>query len=169
MSVNTPLRELILINIGRVNGIMQTIAEDLDALAAENGHPRGQDASLEAAHDIDIRAQLERERRDNTGWHEFVTADDSATTHIAYVYEDGSIYLPEGPDVVTATDFRMAAATGRFWRLERAGESALPVRNAQIEAVLELHALADFGECNECSNGTPYPCPTVTAIEEAGK
>lgn len=94
MSVNTPLRELILINIGRVNGIMQTIAEDLDALAAENGRTeRLADTAIEAA--------------------------------------------------------------------------ALLVRNAQVEAVLELHALADFGECNECSNGTPWPCATVRAIEEA--
>lgn len=45
--------------------------------------------------------------------------------------------------------------------------AALPVRNAQIEAVLELHVLADFGECNECSNGTPYPCATVRAVEGA--
>jgi hypothetical protein len=35
------------------------------------------------------------------------------------VYEDGSVYLPEGPDVVTERDFRMAAATDRFWRLVR--------------------------------------------------
>lgn len=39
--------------------------------------------------------------------------------------------------------------------------------SAKIEAVLELHVPADFGECSECSNGTPYPCPTVTAIQEA--
>lgn len=48
MSVNTPLRELILINVGRVNGIMQTIVEDLGDLAAENERLRAQSASLEA-------------------------------------------------------------------------------------------------------------------------
>lgn len=54
-----------------------------------------------------------------TGWYEFVTPGERATTHIGYVYEDGSVYLPEGPDVVTERDFRMAAATDRFWRLVR--------------------------------------------------
>lgn len=48
MSVNTPLRELILINVGRVNYIMQTIAEDVGDLAAENERLRGQDAQLAA-------------------------------------------------------------------------------------------------------------------------
>lgn len=56
---------------------------------------------------------------DQTGWYEFVTPGEAATTHIGYVYEDGSVYLPEGPDVVDETDFRMAAATDRFWRLIR--------------------------------------------------
>lgn len=56
---------------------------------------------------------------DTVGWYEFVTPGERATTHIAYVYEDGSVYLPEGPDVVTEIDFRMAAATDRFWRLVR--------------------------------------------------
>lgn len=55
----------------------------------------------------------------STGWYEFVTPGEKATTHIAYVYGDGSVYLPEGFDVVTYTDFRMAAATDRFWRLVR--------------------------------------------------
>lgn len=53
------------------------------------------------------------------GWYEFITPDEKATTHIAYVYEDGSVYLPEGPDVATEQDFRLASATARFWRLVR--------------------------------------------------
>jgi hypothetical protein len=57
--------------------------------------------------------------RDRTGWYEFITPGEQATTHIAYVYSDGSVYLPEGPDVVSEIDFRMAAATDRFWRLVR--------------------------------------------------
>jgi hypothetical protein len=56
---------------------------------------------------------------DRTGWYEFVSPSEAATTHIAYVYEDGSVYLPEGPDVVTEEQFRLAAATNRFWRLVR--------------------------------------------------
>lgn len=39
------------------------------------------------------------------------------------VYEDGSVYLPEGLDVVNETDFRMASATNRFWRLVRVEET----------------------------------------------
>lgn len=53
------------------------------------------------------------------GWIEFVSPGEHATTHIAYVYEDGSVYLPEGPSVVTETDFRLASATDRFWPLVR--------------------------------------------------
>jgi hypothetical protein len=59
-----------------------------------------------------------------TGWYEFVTPGERSTTHIAYVYEDGSIYLPEGYEIVTETDFRLAAATPRFWRLIRGNEVA---------------------------------------------
>ena len=43
------------------------------------------------------------EQTDRTGWYEFISAD-KATTHIAYVYEDGSIYFPEGPTVVGEDD-----------------------------------------------------------------
>lgn len=68
----------------------------------------------------------------HVGWVEFVTADDAALTHIAYVYEDGSLYLPEGPDVVSADDFRLAAATDRIWPLvRRAAERARAALDAE--------------------------------------
>jgi len=52
------------------------------------------------------------------GWVEFVLAV-AATTHIAYLYEDGSIYFPEGPQVVSEWDLREAEAAGRLWPLVR--------------------------------------------------
>ena len=55
----------------------------------------------------------------HVGWIEFITDGERATTHIAYAYEDGSVYLPEGPEVVTELDFRLAAATSRFWPMRR--------------------------------------------------
>jgi hypothetical protein len=64
------------------------------------------------------------DHEDRTGWYEFIKPSDAATTHIAYVFEGGSIYLPEGADVVTEQDFRLAAATNRFWRLVRAEQPA---------------------------------------------
>lgn len=63
---------------------------------------------------------------EHVGWVEFVTADDAATTHIAYVHEDGSVYLPEGPDVVTWEAFRLTAATDRFWPLVRVADRPAP-------------------------------------------
>lgn len=63
---------------------------------------------------------------EHIGWVEFVTADDAATTHVAYVHEDGSVYLPEGPVVVSGETFRLAAATDRFWPLVRAANRPAP-------------------------------------------
>ncbi|MET9158269.1 hypothetical protein ABZX56_11125 [Streptomyces parvulus] len=52
------------------------------------------------------------------GWYEVITP--RATTCIAYVHEDGSLYLPEGaPD---ASEFAFAAARGLAHRLVRADE-----------------------------------------------
>lgn len=57
------------------------------------------------------------ERPGTTGWWEFIT--EQATTHIGYLYEDGSVYLPEGPDVVAESEFHAARGAGRAWRLVR--------------------------------------------------
>ncbi|MEV0367545.1 hypothetical protein [Nocardia fusca] len=58
---------------------------------------------------------------DTTGWHEFAHVVKS-TTHIAYIYENGSAYFPEGPTVVGPDDFTYAAARGKVHRLVRADE-----------------------------------------------
>ena len=113
----------------------------------------------------DIRAQLEEERRIIEGaypgpWTVGAYSESTNSNYFGAVQDSedpsepgpllGDAHLPDATFIAHA-------------------RTALPVRNAQVEAVLELHVLADFGECNECSNGTPWPCPTVTAIEEAGK
>jgi hypothetical protein len=54
------------------------------------------------------------------GWHEFITPV-KALTRIAYVYESGEVYLPEGGD---PDDFVLAASYGRVYRLVREDEAA---------------------------------------------
>lgn len=69
---------------------------------------------------------------DRTGWYEFVKPGGS-TTHIAYVHEGGSVYLPEGLDVVGEEDFRLASASDRFWRLVR--EPAVVTTAEELDAL----------------------------------
>lgn len=54
-----------------------------------------------------------------TGWYEWIKMP-LATTHVAYVHESGSIYLPENE--LISEDFLMAAAEGRVHRLIRADD-----------------------------------------------
>ncbi|MFF8100110.1 hypothetical protein ACF07S_10095 [Streptomyces sp. NPDC016640] len=53
------------------------------------------------------------------GWYEVISP--RATTCIAYVHEDGSLYLPEG-DALTAEKFAFAAARGNAHKLVRADD-----------------------------------------------
>lgn len=55
------------------------------------------------------------------GWYEVINPR-NATTCIALVYEDGSLYLPEGEDALTPEEFAFAAARGKAHRLIRADE-----------------------------------------------
>jgi len=55
------------------------------------------------------------------GWYEVINPR-NATTCIALVHEDGSLYLPEGQDTLTETEFAFAAARGHAHRLVRADE-----------------------------------------------
>lgn len=66
------------------------------------------------------------------GWYEFITANEAATTHIAYACEDGSVYLPEGPDVVTGRDFKAASKTARFWRLDRLDPDSITIPKSAL-------------------------------------
>lgn len=121
----------------------------------------------------DIRAQLEEERRLIDAYpYDYLVVEAIPETGergiIAYEPDDeygDQLVLSH----VVAGDLGAPTA-------ERLAHSwnALPVRNAQIEAVLELHKPDEDGEeCSGCMNayGDPcrWPCPTVTAIEEAGK
>lgn len=58
-------------------------------------------------------------REGGVGWYEVIHPS-RATTHIAYVHEDGSIYFPEGDYPLSEHEFAFAAATGRAHRLVRA-------------------------------------------------
>jgi len=82
--------------------------------------------------------------QDRIGWYEFITANEAATTHIAYVYSDGSIYLPEGPIVVDETDFHMASAAGRCWRLIRGDGGADHIDTLTAKLALAETALAAY-------------------------
>lgn len=73
------------------------------------------------------------ERIDRAGWYEFIMPGGS-TTHIAYAYENGTVYLPEGEDVVSEQDFHLASASDRFWRLVREPK--------QVTTVAELDGIA---------------------------
>lgn len=64
------------------------------------------------------------------GWYEIIHPG-SATTHIAYVYEDGSIYLPEG-DALSRDELAFASARGLAHRLVRADE--LAAHDAEVAA-----------------------------------
>lgn len=55
------------------------------------------------------------------GWYEVLNPR-NATTCIAHVHEDGTLYLPEGEDTLTADEFTYAAARGHAHRLVRADE-----------------------------------------------
>lgn len=51
------------------------------------------------------------------GWYEFIHPT-KATTNIAYVFENGDMYLPE--EGTTYEDFVLAASRGSAYRLVRA-------------------------------------------------
>ena len=118
----------------------------------------------------DIRAQIEEERR-------IIEAASEGPWHVTdrgIGWEVSREPLEDKPDdpgfwPATVNDGLRETFSKTDATFIAHARAALPVRNAQIEAVLALHVLADFGECNECSNGTPWPCATVRAIEEAGK
>jgi hypothetical protein len=55
------------------------------------------------------------------GWYEVISPR-NATTCIVHVHEDGTLYLPEGEDALSETEFAFAAAQGNAHRLVRADE-----------------------------------------------
>ena len=76
------------------------------------------DGLIQTADAVIRELGLSVQRVGYVGWVEFASC--TATTHIAHLYEDGSIYLPEGLDVVSEFDLRHADATNRMWPLIRA-------------------------------------------------
>ncbi|WP_435215858.1 hypothetical protein [Streptomyces sp. bgisy034] len=69
---------------------------------------------------------------DGPGWYEVINPR-NATTCIAYVHEDGTLYLPEGEGTLTHEEFVFAAARGRAYRLIRAEDGAPPASPAVEE------------------------------------
>lgn len=53
------------------------------------------------------------------GWYEFIHPT-KATTHIAHIFENGDIYLPE--EGITSEDFALAAFNDNAHRLVRADD-----------------------------------------------
>jgi len=66
------------------------------------------------------------------GWYEVISPR-NATTCIVLVYEDGSLYLPEGDDL-DETEFAFAAARGNAHRLVRADDLPAAVSQPGKEA-----------------------------------
>lgn len=91
-----------------------------------------------------------------SGWYE-VANPRTATTCIAYVYEDGSVYFPEGEQVLNREEFEFAAARGRAHRLARADDSARVGRSAWTAP----HRLARADDPDLRRSATA-PCPTCT-------
>lgn len=106
------------------------------------------------------------------GWIEFISP--RATTHIAYVRENGEVYLPED-GAVTPAEFHLAAASARFWPLVRAEDA-----EAKVAAVREVHqphdAVMYSGKkqymvkvCTGCGtddgNWQRWPCQTIKALD----
>lgn len=59
---------------------------------------------------------IQLELPDTAGWYEFIKHPE-ATTHIAYMGESGSVYIPEAG--ITADDFMEALMKGQTYRLVR--------------------------------------------------
>jgi len=96
---------------------------DLRAVLADF-HRQGGDA--QRAGDA-LTAVLDLADEGGVGWYEWI-AMPTATTHSAYVHENGNVYLPGGEFI--AEDFLLAAAEGRAHRLIRAGEVRAAIAGA---------------------------------------
>jgi hypothetical protein len=81
------------------------------------------------------------------GWHEYITSV-SAETRIAYVYEDGTIYFPEGGD---PEDFTLANASGTVYPLVRAEPATLANEFARAYV-----GTCDFGDCDDPTEAIVY-------------
>ncbi|MFJ1869937.1 hypothetical protein [Streptomyces chartreusis] len=70
------------------------------------------------------------------GWYEVINPR-NATTSIAYVHENGTLYLPEGDEALTPEEFAFAAAQGKAHRLIRADDvTGVRLRAERAEAAI---------------------------------
>ncbi|MEL3944835.1 hypothetical protein [Streptomyces sp. LNU-CPARS28] len=116
------------------------IRELLDSILTEAEQP----AAPSTPADLDVRRALYE--ADSSSWYEVINPR-NATTSIALVHDDGSLYLPEGPDALTVEEFHFAAARGRTYRMMRVDEAMavadaeqadLHTRLAQVEELVSI-------------------------------
>lgn len=74
------------------------------------------------------------------GWYEVINPR-NATTCVAFVHEDGSLYFPEGEQVLNQNEFEFAAARGNAHRLIRVAD-AMAVRDTELQQLREQLAEA---------------------------
>ena len=87
------------------------------------------------------------------GWFEVIHPS-HATTHIVYVHEDGSLYFPEGTQVLDRHEFAFADLQGHAHRLVRSDALV-----AALRAVLDL---ADYW----ATQSTDYDEDTEQQIDD---
>ena len=99
------------------------------------------------------------------GWFEVIHPS-HATTHVVYVHEDGSLYFPEGTQVLNRHEFAFADMQGHAHRLVRSDALV-----AALRAVLGMHQPRWYSNgtkkvviCRACGD---TPCATVRVIEKA--
>lgn len=90
----------------------------------------------------------ERWDEESSGWYEVINPR-NATTCIALVYADGSLYLPEGEAALTEEEFHFAAARGNAYRLIRV-DAALAVADEEQREfrTMVTHALRKANDRN---------------------
>ena len=91
-----------------------------------------------------------------------------------YSGEQGNCVLPPGSqstrEAVAVTRLLSAQADAEFIAASR---TDLPALLAAVEAVMELHAADEDGDCAECirraqgRGDQSYPCPTITTLTAA--
>ena len=99
------------------------------------------------------------------GWFEVIHPT-RATTHIVYVHEDGSLYFPEGAQVLDRHEFAFADARGMAHRLVRSAalvDALWAVLDLHREGGYEINGVFYRTECRACMR---FDCPTVRVIEK---
>ncbi|MFE7017639.1 hypothetical protein ACFVAQ_45520, partial [Streptomyces sp. NPDC057651] len=121
-----------------------------------------------APSDDERRARYEAEA---TPWYEVINPR-NATTNIAMVYDDGSLYLPEGTDALTVEEFHFAAAQGKAYRLIRVVEAIAMADAARAMIPAAARAVAEAAAWDAHRLAVDHPADVaehvLDALAEAG-